>query len=288
MTTFGPSLPFNKFIDNNNASNLSIEHYPTCQISIYTLSVFLYPLSISAQWNSDAGVVTPYTGMSGVSANSTSHTVVNPASLVLDKDDNTAWFSEHPLPTNYMTRTDKNIFYKTPNSQYTASSTVSNYANLTDGDTNTPLSISTGTDGKSFLKLTFGTPTPVILFHLKAALSSAQTLSVYAFTSATDSVLVGTYLGTQSYTTVRFEMSLSNTFTAFKIWANTGFQLFELTGLSELPRESVVVDLGSLRDVGIVDTRHWGGGTHVLKTVLYGSTDSINWAICLLIHLGIS
>jgi hypothetical protein len=246
--------------------------------TVSVLFLFFYaPLSISAQWNSDAGVVTPYTGMSGVSATSTSHTIVNPASLVLDKDDNTAWFSEHTLPTNYMTRTDKNIFYQTPNSRFAASSTVSNYANLTDGDTNTPLSISTGTNGKAFLKLIFATPTPLILLHLKAALSSTQSISIYAFTSETDSVLVGTFLGTQSYSLVRFDVSVPSSVTSLKLWSNTGMQLFELAGLSELPRESVVVDLGALRDIGIVDTRHWGGGAHVLKTAVYGSTDAINW-----------
>ena len=55
------------------------------------------------------------------------------------------------------------------------------------------------------------------------------------------------------------------------------FQIFEVACLTTDPLyEMAYVDLGSVRTVGVVRTRHWAGG-NALSTELVGSIDNVTW-----------
>ena len=230
-----------------------------------------------AQWDKMAGVIAPYTQTATVSVSSISGT--GPATNILDQNDNTVWYSANPLPSNYAGRADQNLFLNKATSFASSTGTVASFANITDNNFNNSLIIPLQ-NGKSMLRMNIPTPDTLLATTIKLSVGTggSAAVSIYAFESATDSTLIGTYLTTNNFTIQRYLFPAGKIITHLKLYS-TGvtFSLFEIACITELPKEFAVVDLGSVKSVGYIETRHWVSNFKSVSTKLYYSTDNVTW-----------
>lgn len=232
---------------------------------------FLFLQNAFAQWDKMAGVISPYPVT--IATPSVGGTVL---ANILDQNDNTAWYSGAPLPTGYVGRADQNIFFNKANLICSSTGTVASFANITDNNFNNSVAIPLQS-GKSMLRMNIPTPSTLLAMTLKLSMPAGGSVNVYAFTSAIDSVLIGTY--TTNYTTPRYNFPTGQTITHIKLHSTgTNFSVFEIACIATLAKEFVVLDLGSVKSVGYIETRHWTNTVSV-GTALYYSTDSITWTL---------
>lgn len=152
---------------------------------------------------------------------------------------------------------------------------TTDYGVITDGNPNTG-SLSIPVAGNySWVGITFDTLRPVLAISLKAF--SQSDIDIYAYTSPNDSILVGTYVnGTDDYQLKRFLLE-EDSVHQVKMWSESDINIFELGGLEEYPKESIVVDIGSSQPLGQIVTRYWAGFERAEASTLYISEDSLNW-----------
>ncbi len=239
-----------------------------CQKAFLFTIFMVYSNFMEAQWNANAGVMPSYTTTATISSSSVGSGLAN----VLDNNVNTQWQSDAPLPSGFIGRADQNYVYNLGTTICTG--TGSNYNLITDGNTNTAASIALQT-GKAVLKMDFGIGRTFYTTTLK--LSTSAGVSVYAFTSATDSTLIGTYTTANNYSLQRYNFPTA-TIKQLKCYSSASFQAFELAILADLPKEWVTLDLGAQKNIGQIITRHWSGGAaNATATELLVSSDNLNW-----------
>ena len=231
------------------------------------IACFALPQLALSQWNPDAGLIQSFTvGASTMgSSNGT-------ASNVIDGDEGTFWQSGAPLPLGYINRKDLNILWGLGAAGYCSGTGVSNCISFTDGNLNTATTVTVvGTKAR----LTLTLPQPAPLRNMSVKCYAADTVFIHVFRSNTDSSLVGVYPVGSNYTTIRFSF-VSTPIIKVKLSSKLKFSLFEVAALSDYPSEFVIVDLKSVKTIGVINTRHWAGG-NAIATKLYVSSDSINW-----------
>ena len=189
---------------------------------------------------------------------------------VLDKDFQTQWISEAPLPNNYIKRHDQNILLHRSVSN---SSGLSHPERLTDVNLNLLTTVHTQND-KAWLSFSFETKTPILFLHLKA--KTNQNIDIFVYNSPNDSLLVGRYHVQNNYQLIKLNIPEGN-FEQLKLVSNAFFQLYEIAAVAELPKEYVALDLGEEKTIGEIKVRHWTGNNTTLATELYVSSDSIHW-----------
>lgn len=232
---------------------------------------FLFLQNAWAQWDKMAGVISPYPVT--IATPSVGGTVL---ANILDQNDNTAWYSGAPLPTGYVGRADQNIFFNKANLICSSTGAVASFANITDNNFNNSVAIPLQS-GKSMLRMNLPTPSTLLAMTLKLSMPAGGSVNVYAFTSAIDSVLIGTY--TTNYTTPRYNFPAGQTITHIKLHSTgTNFSVFEIACIATLAKEFVVLDLGTVKSVGYIETRHWTNTVSV-GTALYYSADSLTWTL---------
>lgn len=233
----------------------------------------LYSLTLSAQWNPYAGVITPFTAGATVITSSTGG--ASPSS-VIDQNDNTNWQSGATLPTNYISRSDLNYFYS-KNAWFSGTGTGINYAPASDGNVQTVVSIP-HKNNKSLVQVSFPEAISPVCLSVKIGMGGGvYAIKAFVFSSPTDSVLIGEYVTANNYSTIRYNFPAGMLATHVKLHGlGGGFNLFEMACLAAPPREFVIVDFGTVRDIGYIETRHWAGG-NATATVLYSSADGITW-----------
>lgn len=232
----------------------------------------LISFTLSAQWNPYAGVITPFTAGATVITSSTGGG--SPAN-VIDQNDQTHWQSGATLPTNYIGRPDLNYFYG-KSAWCSGTGSGLNYNSATDGDVNTVFNVPS-VNSQSLVRVTLPAPVKPVCINVKMVMSGGVVVEVYAFSSEQDSVLIGEYTPANNYGNQRYNLPAGMLVSHIKMHGvGGGFGLFEVACLATAPREFVIVDLGSVRDIGYIETRHWAGG-NALATVLYRSEDGINW-----------
>lgn len=241
--------------------------------SLLLLLTISAPLALSAQWNPDAGAILPYS-VTAAHASSNNSNVGG----AFDGNFNTNWESTAPMPSGYRTRLDQNLLLNQNGVTVTSSANGLDLQPATDGNTDTPVGMPSSPGVNTWVNFHLNTPQPLLLANAKFAYSDPVVISLYAFTAPGDSILLGTY--SSNYTSVRYDFpTLSTPVTDLKIWATGGFAVFEVSVLATLPKESVTLDLGSLRNIGIVETRQWAGDGVSAATTLLGSVDSLNWVV---------
>ncbi|GEM_PF-1173509 len=235
------------------------------------IALLLYACTATAQWDPNAGVVPSYTDGAVIEVSSAG--IGNPA-LAIDGDDQTYWLTTNPLPANYFSRSDQNILLHRANNWF-ASSGLTNASAITDADINTYASISLS-GNRAWLSVVFPQAQPLIWCHLKVWLPTANdSLKLFAYSSATDSTLLGTLTSADNYALRGF--ALSGVYTHLRLWCQNTFRVFEWAAMADNPREWIVLDLGQQREVGYVRTRHWAGSGNAVQTRLYLSQDNQNW-----------
>ena len=222
-------------------------------------------------WDPDAGVIPSLT----IGSKVTSSTNLKMAHKVLDEKKETHWQSEAPFPTNFINRKDQNIllnhFLKKENYQ---ASKVSSPKNATDGNSNSTTSNIEVANGEAFLEIIFKTPQNLKSVALKAG-GVNQPLEIYVKKNNQLQSL-GKYEKANDYQVLRFSANIGNC-NSIVIKSKTAFQLFEIAALESAPKEWVIVDLGKIKNIGWVDTRHWAGEKTAISSALLISGDGDNW-----------
>ena len=149
------------------------------------------------------------------------------------------------------------------------------YSVLTDGDINNGNIIMPVVDSLAWLGITFDTERPVLAISVK--LFSPSDVDIYAYTTPTDSTLIGTFeTGVHDYQLVRFEI-FEDSVHQIKMWSPDIINLFELGALEDYPKESVTVDLGASQPVQQIVARYWAGDQRAAATSIFISEDSTTW-----------
>lgn len=217
----------------------------------------------------DAGLATSWTDDAIVSVSSNSATAAN----VVDGDRNTNWQSGGCLPIGFYARPDLNLLLGAGAAGSFTASGVVNVENATDGASSTPATVQL-VSGEAWIEFEIAVPQIIRDIGVYIYLSSPGTITVTANT-ATGSTVVGTVTNVDNNTPVRFSAP-AEAVTSIRLSSDVQFLLKEVATLSESCFETVTLDLGQLREIGWVITRHWAGGK-ATSTTLLASADSISW-----------
>ncbi len=228
----------------------------------------LSALPLSAQWNPDAGLITPHTQSSIVFTSSGDEE----KHLIIDGNEQTFWQSEAPLPTGYVNRLDLNILLAA--SAYTCTSSSNTDCTLiTDTDLNSKDTYNV--DGtKAFVAINFNEPTGLFTLSVKASVNAP--MNVYGVLSDDSEIWLATYNTSDNFSLKRFTTTATN-LSSLRLESDAEFSVFELAALAKAPSEYAIIDLGSPKEVGWITTRHWIVGDDVSTTRLWLSNDLTTW-----------
>ncbi|RLD91755.1 MAG: hypothetical protein DRJ09_00200 [Bacteroidetes bacterium] len=187
------------------------------------------------QFNPDAGLVTPFTANATINTSSG-----NNKAFITDRNTNTYWESENPLPVNYIKRDDLNLF-KSKNS-FVASQNI-NYA--VDGDINTKVTLQ-----PQPLTIRFKKPEFIYFLSIKYQTEKTITLSI---TLASDSIKTITLKPEKNYQLQK--IALEKKIISITLTNSRPYNLFEIAGLYKPPVEYVLLDLNKPRPVGQIAIR---------------------------------
>lgn len=222
-----------------------------------------------SNWNPDAGVIPSFTTGATVSPTSNSPD----ATKILDGDLSTAWQSEAPLPEMFIGRPDLNIFLQHAVSLVQCS-TCDDPEKMMDGNLATSSKVNVGTTSVGGITLDLGRSHSLFSISLKCQVKGPVTIQ---FVDMNDQlVTLGRYDVADNFQLKRWEIP-DRKAKFIGLSSSADFDVFEIAALAELPKESVIIDFGSLRPVGTIYTRHWAGDQAASETCLWLSTDRRNW-----------
>lgn len=149
------------------------------------------------------------------------------------------------------------------------------YSVLTDGDIDNDIISMPIVDSLAWIGITFDTLRPVLATSIK--LFSLSDVDIYAYTSPTDSIFVGTFEnGVDDYQLIRYPIMMDSVHQV-KMWSTSVIDIFEIGALQDYPKESVTVDLGASQPVKQIVTRYWAGDQRAAASAIFISEDSTNW-----------
>ena len=245
---------------------------------IYVLLLLTFSIPADS-WNPDAGYITSWTKMAGVTATATSRS--EDAGKILDNDDNTHWMSASCLPSAYISRADENVFFGAcARGLCTDESGLhTDLSKLTDGSVYTLEQLALHTNGQSHNSAMFSLRLPTIRnLHL---------LSIWGVYNGNANLIAEYQNGTSeqlkilqhsdNYKQVTINHVLRGV-SKISIQSHQTFKIKEIAALSEDGcKESAIVDLGVPREVGVIRTRHWAGSGTASALTLKTSIDNVTW-----------
>lgn len=235
--------------------------------------LFLFVFSfkqLNAQFNPHAGIIPSYTEGAIVSVSSmTPFTFVE---NIIDGDEGTFWQSEGALPTGFIIRPDLNILLGLGGTTASTNSGELIDSVITDGSVYTGLQIPP-VSGKAWVEIDLGGSNPIRSLSLKGIVGT-DSISIWIFHSASDSVKMGAYTSSDNYNWKH--LSLVDTITKVLLESGNQFTITEIGALGEIPTEYAVIDLGTIKNIGVIETRHFTSNGVTASEVLL-SLDSITW-----------
>jgi len=244
-------------------------YLPRFQYGSILLLVFTFE-SLTAQLNPHAGIIPSLTEGAEVSVSS-----ITPGTYIesiIDGDEGTFWQSGGALPSGFLVRQDLNILLGLGGTSASSNSGGLPDTVITDGSVYTGLLIPQ-VSGKAWVKIDLGGASPFRSLSLKASVV-ADSISVWIFHSGGDSVKLGAYSSADNSSLKRF--SLIDTITMIRLESDIQFNLIDVGALAEIPTEFAVIDLGSVMNIGLLETRHYAG-SDVSSSQILLSQDSISW-----------
>ena len=232
--------------------------------------LILFASNNFAQFDPDAGIVPSYT--SGATVTVSSSTPNSSAYNIIDGNKVTFWQSGGVLPLGFLIREDLNILLGLGGTSSSTNSGAVVDTALTDGSVYTATNIPV-VASKAWVKFDLGSPRPFRSISLKGSVA-ADSISIWGYRTAQDSVRIGAYYNSDNYSTQRF--SSIDTFVAIGLQSDTAFTISEVGAIAEIPTEFAIIDLGSSQNVGWIETKHYAG-IDVVSTHILLSQDSINW-----------
>lgn len=228
----------------------------------YSLLVFLVLFShfAFAQWNPDAGLIIPHTIGADVSVSSGT----NPISIV-DGNPNSYWESSSPLPDNYVSRRDLNIFLV--GTKYTFDPANQFATNAVDGVISSKSEIFSGNFEIIFNK-------PETISQLSIKFNTRETINIKVVTQ--NSILDYYYSTEDNYGLKTIPFSKNEKVLSIKMESIDSFEIFEIAGLYKLPEEEVLFDLKKNVVIGWIGSRHFNGNG-VKSISVFVSSDKRTW-----------
>jgi hypothetical protein len=221
----------------------------------------------SAAWNPDAGLVTSITTGASLSATSPGSNL----NWVLDGNTDTSWQSGACLPTGYIARQELNQVLGVCALGRCSSSGSTNMKDATDNDPYTGAYVP-ASNGTAWINVPL--PQTRALYQLGVRGFGNQPIAFEAVT-ASGNKLVSTLTTADNYQYRRFT-SPADPITALRVSSKDKFTLTEISTLAEPCFEAVTVDLGSSRDVGWIQMKHWS--PDATATTLSISNDGQKWS----------
>lgn len=235
--------------------------------------LFLFVFSfkqLNAQFNPHAGIIPSYT--EGAIVSVSSMTPFTFMENIIDGDDGTFWQSEGALPTGFIIRPDLNILLGLGGTTASTNSGELIDSVITDGSVYTGLQIPP-VSGKAWVEIDLGGSNPIRSLSLKGIVGT-DSISIWIFHSASDSVKMGAYTSSDNYNWKH--LSLVDTITKVLLESGNQFTITEIGALGEIPTEYAVIDLGTIKNIGVIETRHFTSNGVTASEVLL-SQDSITW-----------
>ncbi len=207
------------------------------------------------QWDKNAGVVESYTHNSKITASSGTNIVA-----VIDSDFSSFWESSPPLPSNYISNPNQNIFFK-------KSFTSKVSKNATDG----VLSSKTENIYKPIV-ITFDKPEKAILLSVKIDCSSTVIINILT----NKNTITYNYNVSDKYQLKEIYLPQNTLIESINLKSNNKFSIFEIAGLYKLPTEEITFDLGKIVPIGQIGSKHYNG-EGVKSITVFASKDNISW-----------
>lgn len=201
--------------------------------SIFIL-LFVHTL-VFGQYDPDAGLIIPFSENATITVSSGNNT-----KYITDRNKNSYWESENPLPANYIKRADLNLFKI--NNSFTVSQNIS-YA--IDGDINTKVTLQ-----PQPLIIRFNKPEFIYFLSIKYQADAAITLSIDMDSSSFRSITLHPEKNYQLLK-IRLEKKVKS----ITLTSSKPYSLFEIAGLHKLPVEYVLLDFNKPRPVGQIAIR---------------------------------
>ncbi|OWF44288.1 uncharacterized protein LOC110458598 [Mizuhopecten yessoensis] len=234
-----------------------------------TLLVIVHAVS---SWDPDAGLVTSWTKKGGVTANAS--TGNNPG-LVLDGNDNTHWTSAACLPTEFLLQPNVNVLL---NLCQTSACQINGGTNqdvhlLTDGSVYTTSQVAVGQNNGAKVSInTIGKD--ITQVSIWGIYNGDTVLKAVDILGAETSM----YTFNQSDNYQRRTFAVTTTLNQIILKSAMSFSVKEIAAVGHKGcQERIVVDLGVLRRIGVVRTRHWAGTDSAYSTSLLMSADGQTW-----------
>lgn len=197
---------------------------------------------------------------------------------IVDGDETTHWVSTNPIPFDFLTRADQNIFINNTLT-YSASNLQGNCSKVNDLDYNSSVKIK-AEQGLATLQLDF----PITeLVGISVKIGGSQPITITAIDRNNVVYSVGTYSVEtgKNYTFQFFNASLL-TIKALRFESIADFEFFEIGALDRSPLEYIIIDFGELTDISQIYTKHYSsvnseGKATAERIKVFLSQDSINW-----------
>ncbi|XP_013381729.1 uncharacterized protein LOC106152620 [Lingula anatina] len=239
--------------------------------------VFIYIMVASpivASWNPDAGYVPSLT------AGGTPHTTSNPsrADKIMDGDDQTHWQSGSCFPRGFTSRPDLNALYNACALQkcsVTGDLSGTSMNSATDDSHYTGLQVKTNAIGVAGFTVRLCSTVRLRILTIKGIYGSGSTVTVNAITS-TGRVAIATLTPEDNYKLIEVIPDPNILLSAIELVSNKTFTLTEIAAMSKSCYEMAWIDMGSLKEVSVINTKHWAGG-NALATSLLVSQDGVEW-----------
>ena len=196
----------------------------------------------------------------------------NSTNRILDSNDNTNWVSSHCLPAQYFKRKDLNILLNIcKSSRCLLSSGQQDLSRATDGNVYTSVHVSQGS-----LMITLGQPSSLSVLSVDGVFNSKT--SLYGYTASGQRRLIRDFHSVDSYKVTNI---IHLNFAISQVEISSGSNSFIIKEIAAIGQdgctETVEVDLGTSRQVGMIRTRHWAGISNARKLDLSVSKDGTNY-----------
>ena len=237
------------------------------KVTVFELNAFAEPAPeppLDAVWDPFAGVYPSLSSADAVTVSSSSSvsSTLSSTGFVLDNDFSTAWVSDNPLPDRYVSNPLQNILLGAVGN----SSNQLNMVNATDGSLSNSTPTIQPTSGASVAWFSLSIPiTRIHRLGLRLASNFNQDVQIQAI-STSGQVRNLTYrAGTSGHQRFVVEM---NDVSQLYLSSAGSFSIQELAAYSQPLTEHVTVDLGEVKPISWIRTRHWNGTNNSISANL--------------------
>ncbi|XP_067664774.1 uncharacterized protein [Haliotis asinina] len=236
-----------------------------------SLSALLLLATYCISWDPDAGLVPSLTKQQGALPNATSK--YHDAFFINDGNDSTHWTSGGCLPSAYIVNGYLNVLKgRCSNEVCSSSSHDAKLSDVTDGSMYTGASISP-INGTAVFDLALKKPVKVKYVSIRGVFFGDTFLEIW---EGNRTVFTKTLGLADKYKTETFNVS-QLTLGKIRVKSANKFTLTEIDALGESGcTERAWVDLGTVKTIGVIRTRHWAGSA-TLESRLLTSLDGKMW-----------